>query len=166
MALVSSTWSYSEKSLDGMMLTPRSRWRVQLSARIFAAASRRAVSLILPDQNFSSAIFNSRRGPMRGTPNAATGTGAKEGELDIGKPRDVGAGPDMREQQRRRRRSLASDTPGHPARGRTVIAAGLLAHGSLPWVRPSRGFRLSGIDGQGSPFTVAGAASELQDRSR
>lgn len=32
-------------------------------------------------------------------------------------------------------------------------------------VRPSRGFRLSGIDGQGSPFTVAGAASELQDQS-
>lgn len=30
-------------------------------------------------------------------------------------------------------------------------------------VRPSRGFRLSGIDGRGSPFTVAGAAPELRD---
>lgn len=72
----------------------------------------------------------------------------------------------MREQQRRRRRSLASDTPGHPARGRTVIAAGLLAHGSMPYVRPSRGVRLSGIDGRGSPSTVAGAAPELRDPMR
>jgi len=44
----------------------------------------------------------------------------------------LGQEPDMREQQRQRRRPLAGDTPGHPARGRTVIAAGLLAHGSMP----------------------------------
>lgn len=36
--------------------------------------------------------------------------------------------------------SLASDTPGHPARGRYVIAAGLLAHGSTPCVRLPEGF--------------------------
>ena len=62
----------------------------------------------------------------------------------------------MREQQRRRRRSLASDTPGHPARGRTVIAAGLLAHGSTPYVRPSRGCRLSGIAGQAHRLQLRG----------
>jgi hypothetical protein len=43
----------------------------------------------------------------------------------------LGQEPDMREQQRRQYRSLASDTPGHPARGRYFIAAGLLAHGSM-----------------------------------
>jgi len=35
-------------------------------------------------------------------------------EFDIGKPRDVGAGPDMRERLRRQTHRFASDTPDTP----------------------------------------------------
>ena len=59
-------------------------------------------------------------------------------------------------------RGIATAPPGHPARGRYVVEAGLLAHGSL---------LLSGLPGtcqlsvtsldSGSPLTVAGAAPAL-----
>lgn len=63
-------------------------------------------------------------------------------------------------------RPLASDTPGHPARGRTVIAAGLLAHGSKPCVRLPAARAAVTSNGQGSPLTVAGAASDLRNDRR
>ena len=110
---------------------PRAFWRAQLSARSCTAVLMSDASSIFPDQKLSRAVFSSRCGPIRGVPRVATEMEAGD-EFDIGKPRDVGAGPDMREQQRRPCRPLASDTPGHPARGRYVIAAGFLACGSQP----------------------------------
>ncbi|MBB5050804.1 hypothetical protein HNQ36_000752 [Afipia massiliensis] len=68
---------------------------------------------------------------MRGTPSVATGMEAVEAEFVIGNPVMLGQGRTCAN-GKGGEPSYRSDTPGHPARGRYVIAAGLLAHGSAP----------------------------------
>src|SRR3546814_6286266 len=63
-----------EKSPAGNQSAPSACWRAQAAVRSPAAAVASAVSSVLPDQNFSSANFSSRRGPIRGKPSVATVT--------------------------------------------------------------------------------------------
>ena len=55
-----------------MCVTPRDRWRAQLAARRPAASANSDCPFILPAQKRSSALFSSRRGPMRGKPRVLT----------------------------------------------------------------------------------------------
>ena len=113
--LVSSTWSYSEKSFEGSQSTPSAFCRAHVAVLRPCAASSNSAGEIVPAQNFSSANFSSRRGPMRGNPRLATETiifiypdedggdrsGARAGRATV----DPGA-------------RHASDQTGHPAGGR------------------------------------------------
>src|SRR5215469_8526779 len=49
-----------EKSLEGIWARPRCCWSCQCCVRSVAACSSRSVSLLLPDQNCSSACLSSR----------------------------------------------------------------------------------------------------------
>ena len=53
-------------------MTPRDRCRAQLAARRPAASANSDCPLVLPAQKRSSAVFSSRRGPMRGKPRVLT----------------------------------------------------------------------------------------------
>src|SRR4029450_13581783 len=55
-----------------MCVTPRNRWRAQPAARRPAASANSDCAFVLPAQKRSSALFSSRRGPMRGKPRVLT----------------------------------------------------------------------------------------------
>src|SRR6266849_10793055 len=57
-----------EKSLEGMWVRPSCCWSCQCCLRRVAACSSSSVSLLLPDQNCSSAFLSSRLLPIRGYP--------------------------------------------------------------------------------------------------
>src|SRR3569833_363542 len=66
-----------------MTLMPRAFWRAQFAARSSAAVDNNVFSSILPAQKLSSAVFNSRRGPMRGVPSVATVRAVELDEFDM-----------------------------------------------------------------------------------
>jgi hypothetical protein len=65
-AVVSSTWSYSEKVDDGIEPNPRAAIVRHASRRMPAATRSSAARSVPPAQCSSSARLSSRRGPMRG----------------------------------------------------------------------------------------------------
>src|SRR5882757_5487517 len=84
-----------------------------------------AFSSDVPDQKLSSAIFSSRRGPIRGVPSVATGS--EEEEVvedvlvdDIGLTQKLGAKAEVTrlDSVSGSARGIATAPPGHPARGR------------------------------------------------
>src|SRR5882757_8394999 len=125
-----------------------------------------AFSSDVPDQKLSSAIFSSRRGPIRGVPSVATGS--EEGEVvedDIGlTPKVGGKGRSdtsgFRTAQCARNRNRTTGTP----RPRTCMlsrqVSWLTGQRCCPaFPKPLRA-SVTLLD-SGSPLTVAGAAPAL-----
>src|SRR6476620_8843103 len=55
-----------------MCVTPSDRWRAQPAARRPAPSANSDCAFVLPAQKRSSALFSSRRGPIRGKPRVLT----------------------------------------------------------------------------------------------